>query len=89
MSADTGRALIHAPQGSSVLKAVLADGTFTPRAITRNPESDAAKKLSAQGIEVVKGDLFNKESIIKAINGSQAVFGVCTCSCIRTGCAAR
>ncbi|KAJ6565242.1 NAD(P)-binding protein [Mycena vulgaris] len=63
-------------QGSAVLKAVLADGTFTPRAVSRNPDSDAAKALKAQGIEVVKGDLFDVESIKDALTGSDAVFGV-------------
>ncbi|KAJ7362515.1 hypothetical protein DFH08DRAFT_323880 [Mycena albidolilacea] len=63
-------------QGSAVLKAVLADGTFTPRAVSRNPDSDAAKALKAKGIEVVKGDLFDLESLKGAIKGSEAVFGV-------------
>jgi uncharacterized protein YbjT (DUF2867 family) len=45
------------------VKVVLADGTFTPRAVSRNPDSDAAKALKAKGIEVVKGDLFDLESL--------------------------
>ncbi|KAJ7665590.1 hypothetical protein B0H17DRAFT_1019278 [Mycena rosella] len=63
-------------QGSAVLSAVLADGAFTPRAVTRNPESDSAKALKAKGVEVVKGDLFDVESLKEAIKGSDAVFGV-------------
>ncbi|KAJ6610611.1 NAD(P)-binding protein [Mycena sp. CBHHK59/15] len=63
-------------QGSAVLNAVLADGTFTPRAVSRNPDSDSSKALKAKGIEVVKGDLYDKESLKEAINGSEAVFGV-------------
>jgi len=63
-------------QGSSVVEAVLADGTFVPRAVTRNPASEASKKLAARGVEVVKGDLFDKESVLKAIKGSEAVYGV-------------
>jgi uncharacterized protein YbjT (DUF2867 family) len=58
------------------VKVVLADGTFTPRAVSRNPDSDAAKALKAKGIEVVKGDLFDLESLKGAIKGSEAVFGV-------------
>ncbi|KAJ7107986.1 NAD(P)-binding protein [Mycena crocata] len=63
-------------QGSAVLKSVLADGTFTPRAVSRNPDSDAAKELKAKGIEVVKADLFDVESLKEAIKGSDLVFGV-------------
>lgn len=45
--------------------------------MTRNVDSDAAKKLKARGAEVVHGDLSDKESIKKAIAGSEGVFGVC------------
>ncbi|KAJ7101248.1 NAD(P)-binding protein [Mycena belliarum] len=62
--------------GSAVLRSVLEDGTFTPRAVTRNPNSDSGKALAAQGVEVVKGDLFDRDSIKTAIKGSDAVFGV-------------
>ncbi|KIM73992.1 hypothetical protein PILCRDRAFT_828638 [Piloderma croceum F 1598] len=63
-------------QGSSVVTALLEDGTFIPRAISRNPNSDVSKKLAALGVEVVKADLWDKESIKKALNGSECVFGV-------------
>lgn len=60
--------------GSSVVNALLAEGTFTPRAITRNPASENAKKLAAKGVEVVKADLWDKTTIKQAINGSEGVF---------------
>ncbi|KAJ6540242.1 hypothetical protein B0H10DRAFT_2138210 [Mycena sp. CBHHK59/15] len=63
-------------QGASVLNAVLADGTFTPRAVTRNTESEAALKLKARGVEVVKGDMWDKASLVSAFIGSEAVFGL-------------
>jgi len=63
-------------QGSSVLEAVLADGTYTPRAVSRRLDSDSSKALSSRGVEVVKADLFDKESVKAAIRGSDAVFGV-------------
>ncbi|KAJ7663069.1 NAD(P)-binding protein [Mycena polygramma] len=63
-------------QGSSVLEAVLADGKYTPRAVSRSLDSEASKALIAKGVEVVVGDLWNKESIKKAIRGSDAVFGI-------------
>lgn len=44
--------------------------------MTRNLESDAAKKLLAKGVEVVRADLNDKRSIKKAVVGSEGVFGV-------------
>ncbi|KAJ7705001.1 hypothetical protein B0H17DRAFT_1156950 [Mycena rosella] len=63
-------------QGSAVVEGLLKDGTFTPRAISRNPESEASLKLKARGVEVVKGDSGDKESLINALRGSEAVFAV-------------
>ncbi|KAJ7704997.1 hypothetical protein B0H17DRAFT_1326445 [Mycena rosella] len=63
-------------QGSAVVEALLKDGTFTPRAISRNPESDASLKLKARGVEVVKGDSGDKPSLVDALRGSEAVFAV-------------
>ncbi|KAJ7496337.1 NAD(P)-binding protein [Mycena galericulata] len=63
-------------QGSSVLQAVLADGKYTPRAVSRNVESAASKALIAKGVEVVQANLFDKESVKKAIQGSEVVFGI-------------
>ncbi|KAJ6545594.1 hypothetical protein B0H19DRAFT_1168036 [Mycena capillaripes] len=63
-------------QGSAVARALLKEGTFIPRAITRNPESAAALKLKAEGIEVVKADPLDKASLVGAIRGSEAVFAI-------------
>ncbi|KAJ7058736.1 NAD(P)-binding protein [Mycena amicta] len=63
-------------QGSSVLEAVLADGTFTPRAISRSLDSKGSKALIARGVEVVAANLFDKESLKNAVRGSEVVFGV-------------
>ncbi|KAJ7133490.1 hypothetical protein C8R44DRAFT_698104 [Mycena epipterygia] len=63
-------------QGSAVVNALLKDGTFTPRAISRNPESEAALKLKERGVKVVKGDSLDKASLISALRGSEAVFAV-------------
>jgi uncharacterized protein YbjT (DUF2867 family) len=41
------------------------------RALTRNPESDAAKKLAAEGVEVVQADFDNEESLKKAFKVSR------------------
>ncbi|KAK7008462.1 NmrA domain-containing protein [Favolaschia claudopus] len=62
-------------QGAAVLEHILKDGKYTPRAVTRSLNSDKAKALIARGIEVVEGNLWDKESLKKAIKGSEAVFG--------------
>ncbi|KAJ7464173.1 hypothetical protein FB451DRAFT_1042586 [Mycena latifolia] len=62
-------------QGSSVIDAVLADGKYTPRAVSRSVDSPASKALIAKGVEVVRADLFDFESVKAAIRGSEAVFG--------------
>jgi hypothetical protein len=64
------------PAGSSILKALLADGTFTPRAVTRNPNSEKALKLKELGAEVVQADLRDVPSLKNAMNGVEVVFGV-------------
>jgi uncharacterized protein YbjT (DUF2867 family) len=46
------------------------------RAITRNPDSDAARKLTAEGIEVVKADFEDEASLRVAFEGAHAVFAV-------------
>ncbi|KAJ6459659.1 hypothetical protein C8R45DRAFT_554173 [Mycena sanguinolenta] len=63
-------------QGSSVLQSLLKNGTFTPRAITRDPESEAAAKIKAQGVEVVKADTADKASLLPALRGCEAAFVV-------------
>jgi putative NADH-flavin reductase len=62
--------------GSAVVDALLADKTFSPRAVTRNASSEAARQLAARGVEVVTGDLWDKESIKQALTGCEGVFGV-------------
>jgi uncharacterized protein YbjT (DUF2867 family) len=61
-------------QGGSVVSALLSEGTFVPRAITRDDASDAAQKLKARGVEVVQVDSTDPESITNSIKGSEAVF---------------
>ncbi|KAJ7772956.1 NmrA-like family-domain-containing protein [Mycena maculata] len=63
-------------QGSAVVDALLKDGTFTPRAITRNPDSETSLKLKERGVQVVKADSGDKASLVSALQGSEAVFGV-------------
>ncbi|WP_158847542.1 NmrA family NAD(P)-binding protein [Saccharothrix deserti] len=43
-------------QGGGLARAILtdADGGFAVRALTRNPDSDAARKLAARDLDVVR-----------------------------------
>lgn len=61
-------------QGGGVVNVMKKTPGWKVRAITRNPESDAAKKLSADGVEVVQASFDDETSLKKAfevnINGS-------------------
>ncbi|KAF7305244.1 NmrA domain-containing protein [Mycena chlorophos] len=63
-------------QGSAVVCGLLQDGTFAPRAISRNPESDASKALKAKGVEVVQADASDKATLLAAFAGCEAVFAM-------------
>src|ERR1700756_1589223 len=65
-------------QGGGLVRAILDDpaGGFTARAITRNPDSDAARALSADGVEVVPADLDDEASLTRAFAGAHGAFCV-------------
>ncbi|KAG4421207.1 hypothetical protein IFR04_005618 [Cadophora malorum] len=63
-------------QGGSVLEAALKSGLYSIRAITRSTSSAKAKQLLESGVEVVSADLDSEESLIKAFEGSTAIFGL-------------
>ena len=67
-------------QGGSVIDAVLARPDFKEkyslRGITRDPASGKSKPLADQGVELVKADLNDAESLKAAVKGSYGVFGV-------------
>jgi len=54
---------------------MLRDG-WKLRALTRNPNSDAAEALAREGVEVVQGDMDDKESLDRAVRGAYGVFSV-------------
>jgi len=62
--------------GGGMIDAILQDGTFHARAVTRNPDSESAKALEQKGVEVVKADLGEPSTIAKALQGAYGVFGV-------------
>jgi uncharacterized protein YbjT (DUF2867 family) len=63
-------------QGGSVITAALKEGTWKVRGITRNVNSDAAKALTAQGVEMVSANLNDEQSLRKAFQGSTAIYAV-------------
>jgi uncharacterized protein YbjT (DUF2867 family) len=66
-------------QGSAVADKLIEEG-WKVRALTRNPEKPYAKHLAEKGIEVVKGDLNDRKSLDKALDGVCGVFAVHTWS---------
>ncbi|KZO94747.1 NAD(P)-binding protein [Calocera viscosa TUFC12733] len=63
-------------QGGSVVAALLNNGGYTIRGLTRNTESPASKSLAAKGVEMVQATLPDKASLVEAFKGAYAVFGV-------------
>ena len=65
-------------QGGGLAHAILNDANseFSVRAVTRNAGSDKAKQLTDKGAEVVEGDVSDKESIRKAMEGAFGAYCV-------------
>lgn len=63
-------------QGGGLARAILtdADSEFAVLALTRNPDSDAARRLAAQGAEVVGTDISDEASLTKALAGAYGAF---------------
>lgn len=54
-------------QGGGVVNVMKRTPGWRVRAVTRNPESEAAKRLAADGsVEVVRADWDDEESLVKA-----------------------
>ncbi|TYJ54348.1 hypothetical protein B9479_005014 [Cryptococcus floricola] len=60
-------------QGSSVCKYALEAG-FEVYGITRNPTSDSAQALAAQGVHLIQGDLSSPSSYSSSLKGLDAAF---------------
>ena len=65
-------------QGGGLARAILADPErrFAVRAITRRPDSPAARALAAAGAEVVAADLDDRASLARAVDGAHGAFCV-------------
>src|SRR5690606_18855964 len=65
-------------QGGGLARAILDDpeAGFTVRALTRRPDSDAARALAERGAEVVEADLDDPASVARAFAGAYGAFCV-------------
>ena len=63
-------------QGGAVVQALSKEHSI--RTLTRNPDSDKAKKLKEQGVEVLKGDFSDPDSLVKAATGMDTVYAMTT-----------
>jgi uncharacterized protein YbjT (DUF2867 family) len=63
-------------QGGGAARAILADPAsgFAVRALTRNPDSPAAKELAELGAEVVRADFHDEPTVHKAFEGAYGAF---------------
>ena len=62
-------------QGGAVARSLVGKG-FKLRGMTRKPEGELAKALKVLGIEVVRADLDDADSVAKALDGAWGVFAV-------------
>ncbi|MGD2071715.1 MAG: NmrA/HSCARG family protein [Gemmatimonadota bacterium] len=65
-------------QGGGLARAILADpdGGFAVRALTRRPDSDAARALADRGAEIVRADLDDAGSVRRAFDGAYGAYCV-------------
>ncbi|KAM6054753.1 nmrA-like family domain-containing protein 1 [Chlamydotis macqueenii] len=61
-------------QGGSVARALLEDGTFGVRAVTRSPRKKEAQELEQLGAEVVRADQDDEPSLEQALAGAYGAF---------------
>lgn len=62
-------------QGGATVRALL-DAGVPVRALVRDPTTERAQAVQAQGVELVTGDLHDRDSIVRAATGARAVFSV-------------
>lgn len=60
-------------QGGAVARALLDRG-HTVRALTRNPDAAAARRLAAAGADIIAGDFSDPASVERAATGADAMF---------------
>jgi uncharacterized protein YbjT (DUF2867 family) len=62
-------------QGGAVARDLLAR-VYSVRGLTRNPESERARSMSEIGVDMVRGDFDDSESLAAAMKGVHGVFAV-------------
>ena len=69
-------------QGGSVVNYVINDPELSKqykvRGVTRDPSKLAAQSLQQRGVEIVKGDVDDGESLKQVLQGSHTVFAITT-----------
>jgi len=65
-------------QGGGLVRSILNDpnSEFSVRAVSRDPDSDKAKELRQLGAEVEAGDVDDKDSVTKALEGAYGAYFV-------------
>ncbi len=63
-------------QGGAVARHLLQRGNFAVRAFVRDPNKPAAQALKQAGAELVAGDLNDRDSLDRALQGVSGVFSV-------------
>jgi uncharacterized protein YbjT (DUF2867 family) len=63
-------------QGGGLCRAILRDGQFACRAITRDPSKDSASALTSAGAQVVQADIDDVASLKEAFSGADALYAV-------------
>ena len=64
-------------QGGGAVTHLFADGWHL-RALARNPDSPAAQMLVSAGVELATGDLLDRDSLDRAVEGAYGVFSMQT-----------
>jgi len=63
-------------QGGSVARALLDDGRWRVRGLTRNADSEKANELRSQGVEIIQLDFKNNFALVEALKSCYAFFAV-------------
>lgn len=64
-------------QGGATVRALLASASgWQLRALSRKPDAPVAQALSARGVQVLRGDMMDKASLLAAMQGVHGVYSV-------------
>jgi uncharacterized protein YbjT (DUF2867 family) len=76
---DSGKVILvtgaTGQQGGAAARHLIRGG-WGVRALVRNPQGDKAKALERTGVELAKGDLYDRASVDQALEGVYGVFSV-------------